>query len=287
MGVGRAAIFGADVPADANLDELESRIRERLAVYRAALVTGFAPDPNRYIDLLRRFGDPLPNYGGTTPDLPAYSLHANINVVKLTDDEDARRLQAQGGPLAVHSARAFSETRPNFIAMYMANPGWVDAEPGQRGESIVVRWRDVLAYMRRHAPATYAEDLAILSETPLAIVAQFVRDNWSILPLLYPPPDPDGPNDVAARLPPRFAEDWTGVSLPDQISPRYQELAAAFVATANDPEVLRRYQLAVGEFVLLDNNRYGHGRCNFVRTRPLADGNVAINPRELWSVVIA
>jgi hypothetical protein len=44
--------------------------------------------------------------------------------------------------------------------------------------------------------------------------------------------------------------------------------------------------LRAGQIILLDNNRFGHGRLPFSETRPI-DNGTEVNPRTLWSTVLA
>lgn len=264
-----------------DLTRLGGQARDRLAGNKAALIRGFPADPDSLIGFLTQFGAPLPNYAGTTPATAAYTLHPNINVVHCTTGAEAgSRVQEQPGPLPAHSARAFSKNRPAFIAMLMIDPGW------EGGESTVVRWPHALGYMREHQPATFTSDYTLLSQTPITITASQVQDQWSTLPLLYPLPDAGSPGDIGARLSLVLASQLGAMNMRDDLRCRYRQALDRFTAAANHPQASHACQLRAGDLLILDNNRFGHGRLPFPATRTTS-GQTEVNPRELWSVVLA
>jgi hypothetical protein len=54
---------------------------------------------------------------------------------------------------------------------------------------------------------------------------------------------------------------------------------------ANAVGETRHMPLRRGDLLIVDNNRWGHGRCDFERARD-ADGRIEVNPREVWSLTL-
>lgn len=274
----------ADPVSAANPGNLVKSVTQRLANNKAALIEDFpTTDPEQYIEFLRHFGRPLDNYGAGSASA-AYTLHPNINVVHCTA-AGGKRVQEQGGPLPAHSARAFSKNRPRYIAMLMVTAGW-PAPPGTAGESTIVRWSDALQQMREASPATYDTDRALLTETPITITAQYVTDEWATLPLLYPPDDAACEDDIGARYSLALGDQLPTMAMAAQLRDQYAAAAARFAKAANHPAARYVHPLLPGQIILLDNNRFGHGRLPFPQTRP-TDNGIEVNPRTLWSTVLA
>jgi hypothetical protein len=275
----------ADPINAADTGGLVAGVTRRLADQKAALIEDFpTTDPDRYIDFLRHFGRPLDNYGAGS-DSDAYTLHPNINVVRCAAARDGTRVQEQGGPLPAHSARAFSKNRPRYIAMLMVTAGW-PAPPGTAGESTTVRWSDALRQMRDTSPATYDADYTLLIETPITITAQHVTDEWSDLPLLYPLHDAASDDDIGARYSLALGDQLPAMAMDRQLRDRYAAATTRFAQAANHPTARYTHPLRPGQIILLDNNRFGHGRLPFSESRPI-DNGTAVNPRTLWSTVLA
>lgn len=282
IGKDSAGLFGEPITAAAGRDGLVKQVMQRLAEHKAALVEGFpTADPEQFIGFLRHFGRPLDNYGAGS-DSAVYTLHPHINVVRCSGD--GTRVQEQGGPLPAHSARAFSKSRPKYIAMLMVTAGW-SAKPGESGESTVVRWPDALRQMRESDPDTYAADYALLTQTPLKITAQHVVDEWSRLPLLYALDDAESDEDLGARYSLAILDQLPGMAMEAELRERYTAALARFAHAANHPAARYTHVLRPGQMIILDNNRFGHGRLPFPKTR-IADGGVTDNPRTLWSTVL-
>jgi hypothetical protein len=266
----------------AQAPDLTGRTRQALDADHAALIYGFPPDPEGYIEFLETLGNPVSNYGSGTGNA-AYSMHPSINVVRCaTGLASGQRVQEQGGPLPPHTARAFSKTRPRYIAMLMANPGW-SAPPGQVGESVIVRWSDVLRHMQQTSPDSYDEDYALLTGTPVTITATHVTDEWATTPLVFPLDDATGDG---ARWSLALWDQLPGMPMEPGLRSRYTAAARRFAQAADTPAVRSTHPLQGGEILILDNNWFGHGRLAFPRTRPDSRGGTELSPRELWSVVL-
>ncbi|WP_037599484.1 TauD/TfdA family dioxygenase [Streptacidiphilus rugosus] len=264
----------------ANPTDVLDQVTDRLALRHAALVKHFpVDDPHLYVDFLAHLGTPLDNYGARS-DSPAYALHPQINVVRC--QPGGSRVQEQGGPLTAHSGRAFAKHRPAYTAMLMTKDGWPGA-PGQAGESIAVRWSDAVARHRQLFPDTASDDLELLTGTPITITAQHVDSELSTLPLLYPLPDATGDDDLGARFSLVIRDQLPGMGLGEELTKGYLAALERFAQAANDPATRYVHQLQVGQMLIVDNNRFGHGRLTMPTTGP--EGEVT-NPRELWSAVI-
>ena len=169
--------------------------------------------------------------------------------------------------------------------MLMVTAGW-PAPPGTAGESTVVRWPDALHQMRHLGPDTYDADYALLTETPITITAQHVTDEWSDLPLLYPLDDAASDDDIGARYSLVLSDQLSGMAMDPELRDRYATAAARFAEAANYPAARYVHPLRPGQIILLDNNRFGHGRLPFPETRP-ADNGTDVSPRTLWSTVLS
>ncbi|MGW2055918.1 TauD/TfdA family dioxygenase [Streptomyces sp. NPDC001840] len=282
IGKDPAGLFGEPIGAGADRDGLVKLVMRRLAERKAALVEDFpTTDPEQFIGFLRHFGRPLENYG-TGSSRAAYTLHPHINVVRCT--AEGTRVQEQGGPLPAHSARAFSKRRPKYIAMLMVTSGW-PAGPGASGESTIVRWPDALRQMRESDPGTYDADYALLTQTPIKITAQHVADEWSELPLLYGLDDTGSDDDLGARYSLAILDQLPGIAMKADLRERYAAALARFTHAANHPAARYTHLLRPGQMIILDNNRFGHGRLPFPKTHTADDG-LTVSPRTLWSTVL-
>ncbi|KUH38183.1 hypothetical protein ATE80_14000 [Streptomyces kanasensis] len=260
-----------------------------VAEHRLAYLRGFPLDVARYTDLLEHLGELCPNYAaGSASD--AYALHPAVNTVRCRAPEPGgeQRVQEKAGSLPLHTGRSFARRRPLHLAMLMADPGWRDFAPGHNGESLIVRWGDVLRAVRERHPEHWAEDLRLLTANSVSFPASHLDEEPSALPFLYVPGTPrltPVPDDVAVRLP----QDVTRLGRAAERMPdgeRWYEAVVRFKATADDPEVHQAYVMEAGDVVVIDNDRYGHGRQEVVATRTAPDGGTAVNPRTIWSVNI-
>ncbi|WP_369260914.1 TauD/TfdA family dioxygenase [Streptomyces sp. R35] len=269
--------------------EIEKATIASVAEHRLAYLRNFPLDVDQYIGLLAQLGELCPNYAAGSKKA-AYALHPAINTVRCRAPQSAgaERVQEKAGSLPIHSGRSFARRRPLHLAMLMADPGWQDFEPGHNGESLIVRWGDVLAEMRDRHPERWAEDLRLLTGYAMSFPASHLDEDASELPLLYVPGTARRTpvlDDYAARLPQdigrlrKAAESVKG-------GERWFEAVTRLKETANDPAVQHVYVMAAGDVVVIDNDRYGHGRQEVVAARTDAGGAQSVNPRTIWSVNI-
>nr|AGZ94402.1 hypothetical protein [Streptomyces sp. 31A4] len=270
-------------------EEIEEAALASVAEHRLALLRNFPVDIDRYIALLSRLGELCPNYAAGSAK-SAYTLHEAVNVVRCRapQSDGPERVQEKAGSLPMHSGRSFARRRPLFLAMLMTDPGWQDFAPGRNGESLIVRWGDVLAEMRTRHPEHWAEDVRLLTAVAISFPASHLDEPSSELPFLYLPGTPRRTpvaDDCAARLPQNLDRLRKAAESLDD-GERWFEAVTRFQAIANDPAVRHSYVMRAGDVVVIDNDRYGHGRQDVVAARTDADGVQAVNPRTIWSVNI-
>ncbi|PPJ36338.1 hypothetical protein C5E45_19995 [Nocardia nova] len=237
-----------------------------------ARLSGFRADVRHYIGFLTRFGIPLSYYGdsaGSHPDEPAiwrirYEPH----------DAAQGRAHAVDGPLAPHSSQSLRMPRPPVFAMLMVNQGWQDGPAGHNGESLLVAWADALRVIADDSPAEYEAFVRTLS-------AHVPHPGGTPLPVAYRLPSQRHEFDLGIRLNSGLLEHLRATA------PQHPALAAVEVLVAAAHSAAHRVQLASGDLVLLDNNRWGHGRESVRGQTTDSSGRRTVNPRELWSVTIA
>jgi hypothetical protein len=233
------------------------------------LISKFPADVHTYISFLSMLGEPLRYYGddrGTHPE------HSAIWRVRYEPEAAANgEVHAMAGPLSPHSSQSLRSPRPPFFSMLMVDQGWQDSPPGKNGESLVVRWTEAIRVIK-------AGDCG----------SNIMDDLFSDIPF------PDGAaRSVAYRLPAAQEPEDVGVRLKSDlldflksVAPTHPGTRAVDRLSAAAARVARRIQLASGDLLLLDNDRWGHGRESVAGFRTQDDGALALNPRELWSVTI-
>jgi len=282
----RSSLFG--LPIDASsvlLTELHEVCSQQLTERHCAYVSGFPIAVEPFTTFLSLFGELHSNYGASDA-AEAAALHPAINRVQCKRPGGAGRfVHERAGPLPAHSSRSWSHRRPALFAMLMIDSGWTTGPSGDNGESICVRWRDALTFLQNADPARFAEDHQLLTTTPLKFHANNVVESISHLPLLYPLADSTSPADWGVRLKVDLLDKLGALETEIPQFERYVQAVTRFVAAANDPSVRASYLMQAGDLVLIDNNRFGHGRLNVVPARE-SGGNIELNPRQLWSVSI-
>ncbi|HEV2150642.1 MAG TPA: TauD/TfdA family dioxygenase [Longimicrobiaceae bacterium] len=279
-------LYGAEIDgAGKSVEEIATEAKERFPAHHAVYVRNFPTQPDAYIGFLSCFGEPLPNYGSKS-GVESYQLHPCINQVRYIErDGGGKFVHERGGPLYAHSARSWRKDRPPYFSMLMVEPGWRDEPEGSNGESIMVRWRDVLRLMRSRDPEQAEAAISLLSQTPISFPANNVVEEISDLPLIYPLHDAEDADDVGVRLKVDIMQKTELIreQVPDFDA--YMGALSRFYEAANDPAVCASYSMDGGDLVLVDNNRFGHGRRSIVSARE-ENGERKLNPRELWSVTV-
>ncbi|RZU15989.1 TfdA family taurine catabolism dioxygenase TauD [Kribbella rubisoli] len=228
---------------------------------------------DQFIWLISHWGEPLAYYGAGDPG--AHVAHSGVHRVRFDPEAAARReLHALDGPLAAHSAQSLREPRPPYFAMLMVHQGWQDGCPGENGESVLVEWRRAFeALAHRHADRFAGWMETLMGEVPFP--------DGSAKALVYRLPDPASEYDLGVRLKYELLDHWR--TIPTNQARRAEEALTALLAAAATVE--HEVQLSSGECVIVDNNRWGHGRRSVRGIRSGAHGP-EINPRELWSVTL-
>ncbi len=232
-------------------------------------ISNFPADVSAYIAFLSKFGEPLRYYGG---DAGTHPEHAAIWRIRYEPEAAAGgEAHAMAGALSPHSSQSLRSPRPPFFSMLMVDNGWDDRPPGENGESLLVRWSD-------------AVQLINLDDSGAEVMAHLFSDI----------PFPDGVSrPVAYKLATAREPDDIGVRLKSDLLDHLESVAPSHPGTqavrrlsAAAAQVTRRVQLMSSDLLLLDNDRWGHGRESVTGFHMRPDGEMFLNPRELWSVTI-
>ncbi len=256
---------------------------ERLNSTHALLVRNFPKDPSLYIEFLSHLGVPLENYSKRS-SLPGNSLHSCINRIAYTlGTENKPGLHHGSNELQLHSARSWRHPRPRFLSMYFADAGWIDNPPGTNGESRLLRWKNALKHYQLKFPQQFDTDFQMLSEVSVRFEADNVREELSDLPIIYKLNETDD-FDVGMRIKYNLVEKLRNGSPP--VGDAHLDAIKRLWQVIQDPAIEIAFQAHTGDVILVDNNRYGHGRYPFLDRRANSDGATEYNPRELWSVTV-
>lgn len=244
----------------------------QLAEFGLTRVRNFPAEPRRFVQFLSRFGTPLRYYDISPGAHPEDSVIWRIRY----DPAAASRgeTHAVDGPLLPHSSQTLRDPRPPYFSMLMVNNGWQHLPPGHNGESVLVRWADAFRAMNQRQPHCYSSIIDTL-----------------LTPMPYPGSSEDHP--VIYRLPSQAHEfDW-GVRLKGNLTAHLADIdapppmiAAVEELAAHGRAVAHVLALESADLLLLDNDRWGHGREAVVGSRTL-HGHTLFNPRELWSATVA
>lgn len=282
--IAKAEIFGSDVEAGAQTPAQLAKIaREHLARHHAVFIRGFPIDMDALTEFLGQLGSVLPNYESKSN---GGGEAGSINRVKYNKPKDRNTyVHEKSGPLKLHTARSWRTPRPRFMSMLMVDPGWRGYQYGMNGESAVVWWKHAFIRCADLDNSFLSRKLPLLRNTPIRFTATRVIEDFSTQPLVYDVNAPTHDLDYGVR----FKQDMVEVleTLADK-PPRfsdYLEAVKLLAEVANTPGVAVAYPMDRGDLVVLDNNRFGHGRLNFIPERENS-GRIETNPREIWSATI-
>jgi hypothetical protein len=247
----------------------EVDLAREVAVSGVLRITCTPPDTATVVRTLSALGTPLEYYGddaGTHPDHPA------IWRVRYEHDASLRgETHALAGPLPVHSSQSLLDDRPPYFVMLMVNAGWRDNEPGFNGESLLAPWAEAIELLAGTVDS-WANVRATLTSPVL------YPDGQSRL-LAYDLVDPASEFDLGVRFKSGMVEHIK------KVLGETSSMAEAVVALdAAAQQVARRVPLDAGDLIVVDNNRWAHGRLSVVGSR---DAGKVVNPRELWSLTLA
>lgn len=247
------------------------QVRETVKAKGLVRVRSFPAHAQELIDFVGKLGTPLAYYGGDTGTHPDATA---IWRVRYDHDASARgEVHALDGPLLVHSSQSLLEPRPRYFCMLMVNPGWQDQPSGFNGESLLVPWNDAVKRMSTE----YGEDY----EAMLAGLMSDVHYPSGVARSpMYRIGDMKNEFDFGIRLKSDLVAHLRS-SAPDEYS---TWVISRFADIAQN--VARLTQLDGGDLVVVDNDRWGHGRASVVGRRADTTGWL-VNPRELWSLTVA
>jgi hypothetical protein len=273
-----ASVSAAGKPVSEVIDAAAAVMRER----RVCLVRGFPLDADTYLEFLRGFGTPLENYSSRS-DLAKDAPSQQINRVKYKPKGQytAASVHYVAGELRPHSARSWRTPRPAYFAMLMIDPGWRDTAPGERGESLLLAWQELFARLAERDGDVFERHFALLTGTPIRFAANNVVEDFATMPLCYPLPGAASRYDVGVRLKQDITQKLLDLKndIPD--FDNYQLAVEYLVDNAADRGMQACFPMDSGDLLLIDNDRFAHGRRDILGER---DG--ATNPRELWSVTV-
>lgn len=279
--------FGDPISADGReRSDLAAWVEEGLRHRQAYWIRDFPTDVDSFIGFVERFGTSLPNYGSHT-GLANYALHPKVNQVIYTDRVAADKyLHESGDALPPHAARSWRHPRPALFCLLMVEPGWTDNAVGSNGESLFVRWADVI---KRCQDLGHDKEWRLLMETPVQFVADHVVEETSALPVIYELQDTVSEFDLGARVRGGFPSMAAALepSLDGAAVGRDEYLNALqlFLDLAENNGSACCFQARRGDLFIVDNNRIGHGRMPTIPSRREGAG-VVLNPREVWSVCL-
>lgn len=258
------------LPVGTGTTQVEA-VTAAIAARGFALISRFPAEADRLLDFLSNFGEPLHYYGDSAGTHPSAGAIWRIKY----DPEQAARGEAHAvdGPLLPHSSQSLRDPRPPYFCMLMVDHGWLDMQPGKTGASVLVRWSEALELMHTEDSDGYAEVVATLE-------AGVTHPDGVARPVVYPLASARGRYDLGIRLKSDLLE-YLRAEMPEHPSTRAVELLSTAAL-----KVARSMQLRSGDLILLDNDRWGHGRESVVGWRRRAGQDPELNPRELWSVTL-
>lgn len=260
---------------------LDEQTRELLNYQAIALVHNFPKDPETYVGFLQSFGKPFENYS-SLGEMHKDEPHPLLNRVRYRAPETRKTFSAHyvDGALAMHCARAWTDPRPARFAMFMVDSGWRHLPAGQNGESLFVRWHDLL--LNNSDNTEFQAHLQILKERSIQFGSTNVVEPLSSLPLVYALPNAADEFDFGVRLKQDLLKvmgDRTGEEAVDE---RYLDALRALIEQAQSPANQIQFEMQTGDVVIVDNERVAHGRIGMVGEMQV-DGRREFNPREIWS----
>jgi hypothetical protein len=171
--------------------------------------------------------------------------------------------------------------------MLMVNPGWIDTHPGNRGESKIVKWESFFKTLYALNSEKYNNCLKLLLNTNIKFSADNVKEDTLDFPLVYSLPGTKSKYDYGVRLKQDLLEKFPTFSdLLKKSGPYYSELKY-FVDAVRRPDAHNYYEMEAGDLIIMDNNRYAHGRYPMLSERLISEKTMESNPRELWSLTIS
>lgn len=272
------ALIGHDAKVAAD------RVELALSRNHIATVTNFPSTQEDLFYFAQFLGTPMLKHSsmgvGTQPS-------AFIGDVRLRPDIPAeKRLPTQKDvELTFHTAHAYSNNRPRYFAMLMADPGWRDQESGFNGESLLVRWKDVVTEYQNRYPITAETDLIRLMQTPISYAPWYAQRDVANSPIMSFLPE----GDVELRY-------WESMfPIIEQLTNQgviaegdmYMDVLRRFDEITNSCGQIVEYPMQKGQLTIMDNRRVAHARRPFLPSKITPNGLVEYNPRQIYSIHIA
>jgi alpha-ketoglutarate-dependent taurine dioxygenase len=262
-------------------------VRAALDNKKGVLVHEFPLDEDSLVAFVSRFGTPLLNYNKKSGIEAGASRNPYVNLVKLKRETGERNLlHGKGGPLAIHTARSWLQPRPKLFALLMVHAGWRGNTGGENGESLFIAFSKVLATMADDDPERFRQVFSILKNQPVRFEADNVRESVADLPIVYPLADSRDDLDMGVRLKQDLVKKLTLAELFGADVASLQAAISWLQETANRLAQKNRMVMQAGDLVIIDNNRWGHGRCGYIGAREI-DGQFQLSQREVWSLALA
>lgn len=257
---------------DEEHDQVVNSAKDVLAEIGLVRVSTFPTSATKYLQFLARFGAPITYYGDAAGTHPEHSAIWRIKY----DPASALRGEAHAvaGPLTPHSSQSLRDPRPRYFSMLMVDAGWQRRAFGQNGESVLSPWRSAFESMR----AELGPDFELVRQ---ALLNEVDYPDGVRRPVAYHLASARSDDDLGVRLKGDHLQYLQATAPSSRATAAVEALSAAAARTA------LRVALRSGDLILLDNDRWGHGRESVVGHEERPDGSLQLNPRELWSVTIA
>ena len=187
--------------------------------------------------------------------------------------------------IGFHTAGSYNTLRPGYFAMLMVNPGWRGKRLGDNGESLFVRWSDVIDEYQRRYPLSVAKDIECLMKTPVSYAPAFVKDDVASEPLLRV----TGDKEFEVRYWDNILE-TIKILIDKNLIPNgkyFYEILARFDQVVHSCPASIEHQMERSELIILDNRKIAHGRQSFISFEKNPDAGTISNPRQLFTIHIA
>jgi alpha-ketoglutarate-dependent taurine dioxygenase len=245
-----------------------AQIQQLIDGHRWGVIKGFPANPDSLLEWGSALGQvsPKPTYtrGRTFRD-GVFNWVGDVRFYDWLSPAERRPTQ-DSTAIAPHTARSSAAKPPRLFMMLVAEPS-----PCSRGESVLVRLEDVIAWLRTVYPNDeVTEALRVLRESPLTVsspsgpiethILESATDGDRLRYWL------DVESDVRSSGSAALLSAWTKLD-----------------GALRSPEVAEIIDLEAGDLIVLDNYRVAHGRCEFPRWEA-GNRQVIASRRRLFSL---
>lgn len=256
------------------------QIRQMLHHEWVVLVRKFPTDKDLLVDFSRSLGPLMPGYRAAGNSADDYVQEVRIKPDISPED---RLATERDGELKPHTAHSWGIVRPQAFGLLMIDPGWRNQPPGNNGESVLVRWRDIFLEMSERFPNTYEEDWMVLKSTNILFTAAHLPDPPANEPIIA---ELGSTFDIGVR----YKENM--LSVIEKLIPEIPNGETYYQAFSRFDQVVQttvsRYEFPMesGDLYLVDNRRVGHARKPFESQRMSSETQPVYNPRLLLNIHI-